>query len=113
MTTLIGSIVDPVWRGGYSPYPSTEGLAELLARQVRARPGAVAIEAGEERLTYAELDRRASQLAHTLRDLGVNNETPVGVFMSPRIEQIVAQVAICKAGGTYVPLDPDYPRERL
>ena len=107
------SLVHATWNGGFSPYPRDAGLAELLARQVLARPGALAVEAGPERLTYAELDRRANQMAHMLREHGVGVETPVGVFMGQRIEQIVAQVAICKVGGTYVPLDPDYPRERL
>ncbi|MCY1011585.1 AMP-binding protein [Nannocystis pusilla] len=105
--------IDAAWTGGFSPYPNAEGLAELLARHVRSRPDALAVDAGEERLSYAELDRRASQMAHALKVAGVGLETPVGVFMSPRIEQIVAQVAICLVGGTYVPLDPDYPRERL
>ncbi|WP_434421608.1 amino acid adenylation domain-containing protein [Nannocystis pusilla] len=105
--------IDAAWTGGFSPYPNAEGLADLLARQVRSRPDALAVDAGEERLSYAELDRRASQMAHALKAAGVGRETPVGVFMSPRIEQIVAQVAICLVGGTYVPLDPDYPRERL
>ncbi|WAS93563.1 amino acid adenylation domain-containing protein [Nannocystis punicea] len=113
MTKPDATPVDAAWTGGFSPYPSTEGLAELFARQVRSRPDALAVDAGEERLSYAELDRRASQMAHALKAAGVGVETPVGVFMSPRIEQIVAQVAICMVGGTYVPLDPEYPRERL
>jgi amino acid adenylation domain-containing protein/thioester reductase-like protein len=113
MITPHGSLIDAAWNGSTTPYPSNEGLAELLALQVAARPGAVAIDAGAERITYAALDRRANQMAHTLRGLGVGVETPVGVFMGPRAEQIIAQVAILKVGGTYVPLDPDYPRERL
>ncbi|MCY1056633.1 amino acid adenylation domain-containing protein [Nannocystis sp. SCPEA4] len=113
MTNTKASLIDAAWSGGFSPYPSAEGLTELLVRQVRIRPDALAVDAGEERLSYAELFRRASQIAHTLRASGVGVETPVGVFMGPRIEQIVAQVAICMVGGTYVPLDPDYPRERL
>ncbi|MBZ5712804.1 amino acid adenylation domain-containing protein [Nannocystis pusilla] len=113
MSDTNASLIDAAWHGGFSPYPSAEGLAELLVRQVRSRPDALAVDAGEERLSYAELFRRASRMAHALRAAGVGVETPVGVFMSPRIEQIVAQVAICMAGGTYVPLDPDYPRERL
>lgn len=113
MTNFDAPPIDAAWTGGFSPYPDAEGLAALLAHQVRARPDALAVDAGEERLTYAELDRRASQMAHGLQAAGVGVETPVGVFMSPRIEQIVAQVAICMVGATYVPLDPDYPHERL
>lgn len=105
MTTSNGFLLDAAWHGGFSPYPSREGLDELLAAQVRARPEAVAIDAGKESISYVELDRRVNRLAHRLRELGVGEETPVGVFMGPRIEQIVAQIAICKSRGTYVPLD--------
>lgn len=98
------------WNGGTSPYPKEEGLEELFTRQVTLRSDSIAVDANEERLTYYELDRRASQMAHLLRERGVGSETPVGAFMAPRIEQIIAQIAICKAGGTYVPLDPSYPR---
>ncbi|MBL9105284.1 MAG: amino acid adenylation domain-containing protein [Myxococcales bacterium] len=102
-------------RSDESPSPQLEavGLYERFARQVRARPDALAIDAGDVCITYAELDRRAARMAQALRARGVGDETPVGVFMGPRVEQIVAQVAICRVGATYVPLDPEYPRERL
>ncbi|HVJ88540.1 MAG TPA: amino acid adenylation domain-containing protein [Labilithrix sp.] len=113
MTTTKGAPVDTSWNGHFAPYPSHLGIDALFARQVAERPHALAIDAGSERVTYAELDARASRLAHTLRLRGVGRETPVGVLMGPRVEQIVAQVAIAKAGATYVPLDPDYPKDRL
>lgn len=122
MTTRHGSRIDPAWNGGTSPYPSEVGLHALFARRVRARPDAPAIEphgpsgltdADDAPITYAALDRMAARMAHALRARGVVGETPVGVFMAPRPAQIVAQLAILKAGGTYVPLDPDDPRERL
>ena len=105
--------IDAAWTGGASAYPRERGLAELFEDQVEANPEAVAIRAGAERISYDDLDRRANQLARALQALGVGEETPVGVYMGQRVEQIVAQVAICKAGGTYVPLDPEYPLERL
>lgn len=101
------------WHGSFTAYPSDVGLDALFARQVAARPHALAIDAGTELVTYTDLDKRASRLAHSLRDRGVGKETPVGVLMGPRVEQIVVQVAIAKAGATYVPLDPAYPRDRL
>jgi amino acid adenylation domain-containing protein/thioester reductase-like protein len=113
MSTAKGAPVDTSWNGSFASYPSKQGLDALFARQVEGRPRAQAIDAGSERITYAELDARASRLAHALRDCGAGRETPVGVLMGPRIEQIVAQVAIIKVGATYVPLDPDYPRDRL
>jgi amino acid adenylation domain-containing protein/thioester reductase-like protein len=105
--------VPMAWNGHVPARTEDEGLDAQFERQTRARPDAVAVDGGAERLTYAELSARASRMAHALRGLGVGEETPVGVFMGPRIEQIVAQVAIARVGATYVPLDPEYPRERL
>ena len=67
----------------------------------------------EERLCYGELDRRANQLAHHLRALGVGPETVVGLCLARSLDLIVGLLGILKAGGAYLPLDPDYPRERL
>ena len=64
-------------------------------------------------LTYAELDKRANQLAHCLIELGVGPEVPVGVLMERSLELAVALLGILKAGGAYVPMDPSYPPERL
>ncbi|MFP2903400.1 AMP-binding protein, partial [Corallococcus sp. 4LFB] len=84
-----------------------------FAAQVARRPDAVALEAGEERLTYAQLDARANQLAHLLRARGVGPESRVALCLERGVELVVALVAILKAGGAYVPLEADYPRERL
>ena len=113
MAMVNGDSIDVAWTGQFSAYPRDQGLAELFEARVDADPDAVAIRRGTDCISYDQLDRRANQLAHALRAMGVGEETPVGVHMGQRIEQIVAQVAICKAGGTYVPLDPEYPRERL
>ncbi|MFP2902415.1 amino acid adenylation domain-containing protein, partial [Corallococcus sp. 4LFB] len=88
-------------------------LPALFAEQAARTPGAVALEAGGQRLTYAELDARANQLAHHLRRQGVRLGTPVGLCASRSLEMVVATLAILKAGGAYVPLDPAYPSERL
>src|SRR5262249_30608852 len=66
-----------------------------------------------ERLTYAEFDRRANQLAHRLRHLGVGPETVVGLFVERSAAMVVGLLAVLKAGGAYLPLDPSYPAERL
>ncbi len=68
---------------------------------------------GEERLTYAELERRSARLANALRRRGVGPESRVGVCMRRTPELLVALLAVLRAGGAYVPLDPAYPRERL
>ena len=73
----------------------------------------MAVEFGSTQLTYRELNDRANQLAHYLRDCGVGAEVPVGICMERSAEMVVALLAILKAGGAYVPLDIDYPADRL
>src|ERR1051325_6033157 len=89
-------------------------LHHLVEEQVERSPHAVAIVAGDETLTYEQLNQRANQLAHCLIAVGVRRDTPVAVCLTRRSPAIVAALlGILKAGGAYVPLDPSYPRERL
>ncbi len=88
-------------------------VAGLFAAQAERSPGAVAVLAGEEALTYEELDARADRLARRLRALGVGPEVPVAVCAGNSPGLLVAVLATWKAGGAFVPLDPSYPRERL
>ncbi len=87
-------------------------LASLFAAQARRTPEALALVAGEARLTYADLAARVEALAGRLRRLGVGPEVPVGIFLPRRAELVVALLATHRAGGFYVPLDPAYPAER-
>jgi amino acid adenylation domain-containing protein len=86
---------------------------ELFEEQAERTPEARAIvtEAGE--ISYEELNRRANQLAHHLKSLGVQEETSVGVLLERSVETVVTFLAVLKAGAAYVPLDGSYPRERL
>ena len=88
-------------------------LPELFAAQVAKTPDATAVAFADERLTYRELDARSSQLAHHLRAIGIGPEVVVGLCVERSPEMIVALLGILKAGGAYLPLDPDYPPERL
>jgi amino acid adenylation domain-containing protein len=88
-------------------------VTDLFATQAQARPDAVALEYGESRLTYGELDARANQLAWALREHGVGPDTPVAVCLDRGIDAVVALLGILKAGGCYVPLDPKYPDGRI
>ncbi|MGE5466160.1 MAG: amino acid adenylation domain-containing protein, partial [Ignavibacteria bacterium] len=86
---------------------------QLIEEQVRRTPGRIAASFGEERLTYAELDRRANELAQRLRRAGLRPDMPVGLLIERCIDMPVALLGILKAGGAYVPLDPAYPPDRL
>src|SRR5262249_41986558 len=88
-------------------------LPELLAAQARRTPDAVAVLFGERRLSYAELEAHANQLAHHLVGLGVGPESIVGLLVERSAEMLVGLVGILKAGAAYLPLDPQYPAERL
>ena len=88
-------------------------IHRLFEAQVERTPGAIAITFENEQLTYAELNRRANQLAHQLRALGVGPEVLVGLCVERGIELVIGILGILKAGGAYVPLDPQYPQERL
>ena len=88
-------------------------MHELFEEQVREDPDAIAVVFEDEQLSYAELNRRANQLAHYLRELGVKPDDRVAICVERSLEMIVALLAVLKAGGAYVPLDPAYPHERL
>ncbi len=88
-------------------------IQELFGAQAERTPAAVAVVAGAEQVSYAELNRRANQLAHHLRRLGVGPEERVGVLLERTTELVIGLLGILKAGGAYVPLDANYPQERL
>ncbi|MDF2629024.1 MAG: tycC3 [Symbiobacteriaceae bacterium] len=101
------------WNDTARAYPTDICLHQLIEAQVAQTPDAEAVAFEGERLSYRELNRRANQLAHRLRKLGVGPDVPVGIGMERSIEMVVGLLAILKAGGAYVPLDPTYPQERL
>jgi amino acid adenylation domain-containing protein len=88
-------------------------IHEGFEAQVAAAPDAAAAEFGDDRLSYADLNRQANQIARRLRSLGVGPEVLVGVCMHTGLRRLAALLGIWKAGGGYVPLDPALPAERL
>ncbi len=99
-------------RTAAEPFPETTAH-ELFAAQAAATPRAIAVAGPDEELTFAELERRANQLARHLQALGVQSETPVGLCLERSAAMMTALLGIWKAGGGYVPLDPGLPEERL
>ncbi len=94
-------------------YPKDKCIHQLFERQAQKTPDATAVVFEDQTLTYRQLNERANQLAHYLRQHGVGPDVPVGVCMDRCIELLPVLLGILKAGGAYVPLDPTYPAERL
>ncbi|MEL4897611.1 amino acid adenylation domain-containing protein [Crocosphaera sp. Alani8] len=88
-------------------------IHQLFEAQVEKAPNNTALVFEEESLTYQELNKKANQLAHYLYKLGVKPETLVGIYLEPSLEMVIALLAILKVGGAYLPLDPNYPQQRL
>jgi amino acid adenylation domain-containing protein len=88
-------------------------VTELVAQQAAANPGAIAVSAGSESLSYAELDRRANCLANYLRSAGVERNMVAGIYLERSPAMVIAALAILKAGGAYLPLDPVQPAARI
>ncbi|HEX5886873.1 MAG TPA: amino acid adenylation domain-containing protein, partial [Pyrinomonadaceae bacterium] len=101
------------WNDTKREYPAGKGLHRLFEAQVEQTPSATALVAGLERLTYQELNERANRLAHRLIAAEVCAEDRVGILLQRSPEMVVALLGALKAGGCYVPLDPEYPHERL
>src|SRR5262245_31365054 len=101
------------WNNTSQPYPENHCVHELFTLQVSAAPDAVAVIYGDQHLTYLELNGRANRLAHYLIRGGVKPETRVALHMKRGLETVVGILGVLKAGGVYVPLDANYPPERL
>jgi amino acid adenylation domain-containing protein len=96
-----------------TPYPVDKTLVDLFEEQVRQTPNNVAVVFEEQKLTYQELNERANQLARFLQMLGVKPEILVGICVERSLDMMIGLLGILKAGGAYLPLDPNYPSERL
>ncbi|XWK89437.1 MAG: non-ribosomal peptide synthase/polyketide synthase [Phormidium sp.] len=101
------------WNDTQVEYPQDKCIHQLFEEQVKRTPNAIAVVFENEQLTYAELNNRANQFAHYLRDLGVGADVLVGLCVERSPLMPIGLLAILKAGGAYVPLDPEYPQERL
>src|SRR5271166_4384974 len=93
--------------------PRKACIPRLIERHARNTPNALALLAGKEAITYAELEARSAALAGHLRSMGVGREVVVGICMDRSVAFVVAALGIMKAGGAYLPLDPNYPKSWL
>ncbi|BAU65709.1 amino acid adenylation domain protein [Stanieria sp. NIES-3757] len=100
----------------WNPTPvdySQVSIQQLFETQVKQNPDAVAVVFDNQQLTYQQLNHQANQLAHYLQEIGIKPEVLVGVYLERSLEVFIAVLGIIKAGGTYLPLDPEYPTERI
>ncbi|MFD5029509.1 amino acid adenylation domain-containing protein [Streptomyces sp. NPDC058405] len=101
-----------VWNDSGALVPEVS-VPELVARRVAESPGAVAVESGEERLSFAELDVRANRLAHRLRGAGVGAGSTVAVLLDRSVDLVAALLGVWRAGAGFVPMDPVLPAGRI
>ncbi|NBI31018.1 non-ribosomal peptide synthetase [Chengkuizengella marina] len=94
-------------------YPKGQMIHGLFEQQVEKTPNNIAVVYEDQQLTYRELNEKANQLARTLREKMIQSETIVGIMAERSIEMIIGIYAILKAGGAYLPIDPNYPEERI
>lgn len=100
-------------RGAAHPLPDVRSLQGLFERQAAARPDAAAVVCGDRRLTYAELNAKANQIAHGLNRMGIGRGALVGLCVERSVEMVAGLLGVLKAGAAYVPLDPENSPARL
>ena len=105
------SVID--WNATRADYARNSCVHQLIEKQAKATPDAVAVAFEDQQLTYAELNERADQLAGYLGNLGVKPGVIVGVFVERSLDMIIALLGVMKSGAAYVPMDPTYPAERI
>ena len=94
-------------------YPQDKCIHQVFEAQANQTPNNIAVVFEDQRLTYAELNTKANQLAHYLQELGIANDQVVGIYLERSLEFIISLLAILKAGGAYLPLDPALPKESM
>lgn len=101
------------WNNPQTSYATEKCIHQLFEEQAQRTPDAVALIFEDQTLTYNELNRRANQLAHRLQACGVGPDTLIGICVERSFEMVVGLLGILKAGGAYLPIDPEYPPDRI
>ena len=94
-------------------YPKNKTISELFEEQVYKTPDAIAVVFEDKKLTYKELNEKANSLAYYLRNLGISRNDIVGIMVNRSLEMIVSILGVLKSGACYIPIDPDYPQDRI
>ena len=113
LTSLEHQLLLREWNDTQTAYPEETCLHQLFEAQVQRSPDHIAFVFRDHECTYNDMNRRANQLAHYLKKLGVGPDVCVGICLERSPDMIVALLGVLKAGGSYLPLDPAYPSERL
>jgi len=101
------------WNQTATKYPRNECLHHLFEAQAQKTPNTVALIVGVQQMTYRELNHRANRLAHLLQSLEAGPDVLIGIYLERSCELVIALLAVLKAGAAYVPMDPNYPKERI
>ena len=94
-------------------YPKDKTIAKLFEEQAQKNPNNIALIFENQQLTYKELNEKANSLAHYLRSYGIGRNDIVGIMVNRSLEMIVGILAVLKSGGAYIPIDPEYPEDRI
>ena len=113
MDAAEAALVVDGWNDTTADFPDAATLHGLIEEQVARTPDAVAVTFEDQSLNYAQLNAMANRIAHKLRGVGVGPETLVGVCAERSLELVAGLLGVLKAGGAYLPLDPEYPADRL
>lgn len=97
----------------YGAYPDTKTISQIFEEYCVKCPNDIAVVFENKELSFNQLNKKANQLANILRNKGITNNSIVGIMLNRSIELIVAIMAILKSGATYLPIDPDYPEDRI
>lgn len=101
------------WNDTKKDFPSEKCVHQLFEEQAHKSPDSIALEFGDKKVTYSELNERANQVAHRLIKMGAGPDVVVGICIERSVEMITALIGILKSGAAYLPLDSSYPQERL
>ena len=102
-----------VFNNTKTDYPKDKTISELFEEQAKKTPNNTAVVFGMQKLTYKELNEKANSLAYYLRENGIETNNLVGVMVNRSLEMIIGMLAVLKAGGAYIPIDPTYPKDRI